>query len=98
MRCLDSCRRTPESKKWKLAKILFNQAPDVSRLGVDVKEFAAIGGIHRAGGNGIIRSGVHVKPPEYFCAGKMRDARAQFIPDFICEHEVIGLLPKMHLG
>src|SRR5688572_5392490 len=96
LRSFDSGSRPPKSWERKFAEIFFDFFANGIRRRVNIENFSAIGGIHRARGDGIIGGGIHVVPPKKFCAGELRIKRAQFIPDFFPVNDVIGLFPELN--
>ncbi len=89
---------SPEGGKGKFAEIFFDFGADGIRPGINVEHFSAIGGIHGARGDGVIRGGIHVIPPKKFCAGEAGFQFAEFLPNFPAMDEMIGLLPELNLG
>ena len=88
----------PEGWEGKFAEVFFDVGADGEWVRVDVEDFAAVGGIHRARGDGIIRGGIHVVPPEKFGAGKLGILLAKGVPDFGRGDEVVGLFPELDFG
>ena len=62
-----------------------------------IKDLSAIGGIEWPWGNRVIRRGIHVVPPKEFRAREAGSCFAQLFPDFAAMHQMIGLLPELHL-
>ena len=80
------------------AEVFFDAIPQGHRVRVDVEDFAAIGGVERARGDGDVRGGVHVEPPEELGAGELGIDTAEGLPKFFALHELLGLLPEAVLG
>ena len=66
--------------------------------GVDVEDLPAIRRIHGARRDGPVGGGIHVIPPEKLGAGEAVVARAQLVPELAAADQLVGLLPKLHLG
>lgn len=64
-------------------------------MAVAVGDFAAIGFVDGAGGDGEVGGGVHVVPPEHVGAGDGWIAAAGGFPDFFALHEMVGLFPEL---
>src|SRR6185437_239267 len=98
LRRLNSGGWAPETGKGKWAQVALDVPADVSGIGVNVEDLAAIGGIHRSRRDRIIRGGIHVVPPKKFRAGEVWVALAQFLPEFASVHEMVGLFPELDFG
>lgn len=97
--CAYAGHRSPEGREWKFSQILFNGFPEVHRLGVDVKDFAAVSRVHGARCDGPIGGGIHVIPPEEFGAGEVRAVEsAQCFPDARALNEFVGLFPELNFA
>ena len=94
----DARRRSPEGGERELAEIAFEFVAHRHRLGVDVEDLASVRRIERPRGDGEIRGGVHVVPPEELGAGEAGDFAAQLVPEFFAADEVVALFPEPDLG
>ena len=88
----------PEVAEGKGAEVFFDAIPQGHRVSVDVEDFAAIGRVERARGDGDVRCGVHVEPPEELGAGELGIDTAEGLPEFFAVHELLGLFPEAVLG
>lgn len=66
-------------------------------MGVHVRNLAAIGGVHRTRGDGVINGGVHVVPPKGIGGGETGGEASGSLPDALALDEMGGLLPELDL-
>src|SRR6266567_2753254 len=98
LRGLDACSRSPKRRERELAQILFDRLGDGIGRGVDVKNLPAIGGVHWARCDRVIRGGIHVMPPEQFCDGEIWISLAKLLPEFLAPDKMVRLFPELDFG
>lgn len=67
-------------------------------MGVDVKDLAPIGRIHRARRDRQLGRAVHVVPPEELRCLEVWPILSKRFPEFGASNKMIGLFPELNLG
>ena len=91
---LDPGARTPETGEGEGTEVLLDPFAHAHRLRVHVEVLPPIRRVQRAGGDRVVRTGVHVEPPEQLCAGEFRLQATQRFPQLLALHQVVALLPE----
>jgi len=94
----DASGRSPKCREGEFAQISFDLLADVDGVGVDVENFAAIGWIHGARSDRVIRGRIHVVPPKKFRAGEAGLFFAECIPNLGRGDETVRLFPELNFG
>ncbi len=98
VRRADVGRRSPEVEQRELSELALQFVAQARWVGPDVGKFAAVGGVHRPRGDGVIRRRVHRVPPEAVGAGEAGMRGLGDVPEFRALHEPVALPPELHLA
>ena len=79
-------------------ELVLQAGSQIGGFGVHVREFAPVGFIDWARGHGVVRTRVHVMPPEHHATRNGRVALARRLPHLFAVDEVVGLFPEVNLS
>ncbi len=92
----DRCRRSPEAEQREWAEALRELVAQFERLGVAVRQLAAVRPVDRPRGDADVMRRRHVVPPEQVGGRECRIAPLARLPDLLAVHQPAGLAPQEH--
>ncbi len=97
-RALDAGRRPPESEQRELSELTLQFVAKLRRVGVDIRQLAPVGRVHRTRRDRIVGRRIHVVPPEELGAGERRIEPLRRVPQPFAVHQMVRLAPEPHFG
>ena len=90
--------RPPELEQREWSEPGVELVVQIGRLGIVIRDLAAVRRIHRPRRRAPVGRGVHVVPPEHLGAGEVRVAPLAGLPDLLAGDQAVRLAPQPYFG